>query len=324
MAMQSVPKLSAITQAISLNREGLIADVLFPPVQTECKFSYIDWTSELKDLKSLNDWVTCKTDANEVDSGSYALVDGSTKDRALMHVLDECCVTVCGDNTVTGRLHAAKTRSLANRLLIGREERAIKMALDKSKYTDNDTDTPATEGAVVDGGLFSLTAANFADPNFNLLRWFQGIAEGAVFGRKNVMITDLATLNGMLSHPSFIGAGYAPQATTSRESLASLLGLTKIVVAEGVYNDGLGEQVSLKKLWPKGTILFVSSYEYATSTDDTFSFGISAHTQPIQQFTWVDEKKGKGAGQTMQKAGHDLTEIVLSYKAATLVEIVTA
>ena len=108
---------------------------------------------------------------------------------------------------------------------------------------------------------------------------------------------------------------------TTAAKVASLLGLSKICIADANYNDGLGDTVTLKKLWPAGTMLFTSSYEFVTSDDEQFAFGITAYTQPIQQFTWIDEKKGKGAGATMQKIGHDMTEVVLSYKAATLVKI---
>ena len=318
---KSAPVLEAVTQEIALNREGLVADCIFPKVQTGCNFAYIDWTGELKDLKSINDHVTCKTDANEIDTGDLKLKHGGTQDHALMQSLEECCVTVCGVSNLDEKIAAQKTRALTNKLLIGREERAIRLATDVTKYTDNNALAPSDEGAVVDGGLFKLAKTNFDDPNFASLRYFQSINENALFGQRNVMITDLATLNGLMTHPQFIGSGCVVDPMTSMDKVASLLGLSKICIADGKYNDGLGEQVSIKKLWPKNTILFTSSYEFITSTDPQLAFGITAYSQDLTPHQFIDEKKGKGAGAMMQKIGHDLTEVVLSYKAATLVKL---
>lgn len=319
--LPQVPELTAITQEITLNRSGLVADCIFPLVKTPCLFSYIDWTAELKELKSIADLVTCKSDANETGGAEFELKQAATRDRALMQVMDECCVVVCGDPQINVKIAAGKTRSLSNKLLIGREERAIDLATNVANYVNNNTATPATADAVIDGGRFNLSTANFNDPNFPLLRYLQGINENAKFGARNVMVTDLATINAMLVHPNFIGSGCVVDPITTIEKVRSLLGLTKICIADAMYNDGIGDQVALKKLWPAGTIFFAASHEFVTSQDDTFSFGIGAHTQPLEQHMWLDHKKGKGEGATMQKIGHDITEVVLSYKAATLLKI---
>lgn len=323
MAYQQYPALSAITQEIALNREGLVADCIFPKVQTGCQFGVIDWTDELKDLKSINDHVTCKTDANEIDSGDMKLTFHGTRDHALMQGLEECCVEVCGVTNLDQKIAAQKTRVLTQKLLIGREERAIALATDVSKYTTNTGLTPSSPDAVVDGGYFTITPTNFNDPDFALLRWLQGINENAMFGQRNVMVTDLATLNALLTHPNFIGAGCIVDPMTTSDRVASLLGLSKICIADAVYNDGIGDTVSIKKLWPKNTILFTSSYEFITAQDPQLAFGLTAYSQDLNQYTFNDPKKGKGEGMLMQKIGHDLTEIVLSYKAATLVKVTT-
>lgn len=318
---ESRPELSAISQQMSLSRDGLVADVIFPKVQTGCKFSYIDWTAELKGLKSISDLVSCKTDANEVDGEGYKLIDHSTQDHALMQVLDECCVTVCGKPNINVEIEIGKTRQLTNKLLVSREQRAIALATDDSKYTDNNAKKPDAVDAVIDGGLFKVAKATFFGPGYKVLSYLNGINDYANFGSRNVMVTDRATLNALLTHPDFLGAGCIVDPKTSAEKVASLLGLEKIVVADAAYNDGVGNNVSLTKFWPKDTMLFLSSQEFVTSNDQQFAFGISGYSQEFEQFTWVDEKKGKGAGARMQKIGHDLTEVVLSYKAATLVKL---
>lgn len=321
MAYQSNAKLSAITQEMSLNRSGLVADAIFPPVQTAEKFSYIDWTAELKDLKSVQDHVTCKSDANEIDTGALELKHGATHDRALIQTLDECKVVICGVESLDTKIAAKKTQSLTNKLLIGREERAIALATDVSKYTDNTTKAPYDEGAVIDGGLFTIDEEDYNDPAFDLRKYFSAINENALFGYRNVLVASLADINHLLTHPKFLGAGCIVDPKTTVEKVANLMGLSKIVVADAIYNDGIGDTVSLKKLWPKGTLLFLSSADFITSEDPQFAFGITAYSQMLQQNTWNDPKKGKGKGQTMQKIGHDMTEVVLSYKAATLVKV---
>lgn len=321
MNYESRPELSAVVQQISLNREGLVADAIFPKVLTGCKFSYIDWTKELQNLKPVSDAVNCKTDAHEVDSSGFALVDASTFSRALTQVLDECCVVVCGKPNINQEIEVGKTRQLANKLLLGREMRAIDLATDESAYVDNEALTPNSENAVIDGGLFNLSETDFSDPEFKLLNYLTGINDYAVYGMRNIMVTDRATLNQILTHPDFLGAGCIVDPKTTADKVASLLGLDRIIIADAKYNDGVGDQVSIQKLWPKGTIFFASSHEFVTSNDQNFSFGISAYSQELETNTWVDPKKGKGAGARMQKIGHDYTEVVLSYNAATLVKI---
>lgn len=321
MSYESRPELSAIVQQVSLNREGLVADAIFPKVETGCKFSYIDWTKELKGLKSINDHVSCKTDANEVDGEGFDIIDHSTRDHALMQVLDECCVVVCGKPQIKEEIEEGKTRQLTNKLLIGREERAISLATSDKYYTNNNALAPYDEGAVVDGGRFSIARTAFFDKDFDAKKYLEAINDYANFGKRNVMVADRATINQLLSHPSFLGKGCIVDPKTSVDALASLLGLDRIVVADAPYNDGIGNQVALKKLWPTGKILFTSSYEFITSNDQQFAFGISGYSQEMEQNTWIDPKKGKGAGARMQKIGHDLTEVVLSYKAATLINL---
>lgn len=323
MSFESRPELTAIAQQVSLDRSGLVADAIFPLPSnpTGCKFSYIDWTAELKNLKSIDDHVSCKTDAKEIDSEGFELVDASTKDRALTQVLDECCVTVCGRPEIKTDIEIGKTRQLANKLLLGREQRAIELATDASKYTDNDALTPNDEGAVIDGGLFKAAKTDFFGANFGLLNYLNGINDFANFGRRNIMVTDRATLNQILTHPDFLGAGCIVDPKTTADKVASLLELDRIIVADARYNDGIGDQVSIKRVWPKNTIFMASSYEFVTSNDQQFAFGLSGYSQLLEQNTWIDEKKGKGAGARMQKIGHDITEVVLSYKAATLIQL---
>lgn len=321
-AYPSRPKLSAIVQQISLKRSGLVADCIFPLVQSECKFSYVDWSNDINAARLVDDYLGCKTDVHEVDSEPYVLVDASLKDWGLSQVLSECCVSVCGDDQ-SAKIEAGKTRQLTNKLLVAREARAIALATTITNYTDRTNTLPSA--GLADGSRYYLTPTNFADPNYALLKYFQGVQSGSKLGiRKNVLVTDQATLDGLLSHPNFLGAGCLVDAVTTKEKVAALLGLEKICVADAAYNDSLGSTPNIGKFWPAGVMLFISSHEFVTTSDETLSFGITAYNRGITQFTWIDPKKGPKQGALMQKITHDMTEIVLSYQAATLIKIATS
>lgn len=316
------PKLSTIVQSANLNRSGLVADCIFPQVAVGAKhFSYIDFMNAENMARIVDDSVTCKSNVKEVGGEDLKLVDASLKDHALAQSLGECNITVCGDEgRVIAQLEAAKTRNLLNKLLTSREARAIALATDTTKFGAAVTTAP-TASTQIDGGYYTISATNFNDPNYGLRRYFQGFQEYARYGQFNTMVTDLATLNTMLSHPQFIGYGLVPTPMASQQTLASLLGVQKICIADATYNDGVGDTPAMKRFWPTGTILFTKSYGMSSTTEETFAFGISAYNRGFQQFTWLDENKGPEEGVLMQKQSHDLTEVVLSYNAALLVKV---
>lgn len=324
-AYPSRPALSSIVQQAGLNRSGLVADCLFPPVKTACKFSYVDWTNELLALKIEDESVGCSTDVHEIDTEAYSLVDSSVTPRALSQVLDECCTNICGDDSFQNKIEQGKTRQLMNKLLISREKRAIDLALLDSGYTlgaSSGAGLPVAEPTGTDGKRFTLAYANWTSPTYALRSYFAGIQSNRkVSPQANVLVTDLATLNVILGHPSFIGAGCVVDPITTPEKAAAILGVSKICIANASYHDGVGTTPNMTKLWPAGVMLFVSSYEFVTSQDFQLAFGISAYSEGFKQFTWLDEKKGAGAGALMQKQSHDYTEIVLSRMAATKVSL---
>ena len=94
---QSKNKLSAIVQQASLKRSGLVADCIFPPIKTPCRFDYIDWT-KAANIKVVEDAVGCKTDVREVDPEAFTLVSAKVEDHALQQSMGDCCVTACGDD----------------------------------------------------------------------------------------------------------------------------------------------------------------------------------------------------------------------------------
>src|SRR5690606_36121941 len=117
--------------------------------------------------------------------------------------------------------------------------------------------------------------------------------------------------------------GCIVDAVTTEQKVAALLKVDKICVADAGYNNGVGPAVSLQTLWHDNYILFTASYEMMTSDEQQVAFGISAYDKGFRVNHYIKPEKGGDAGVEMQKIAHDLTETVLSYKAATLVKIST-
>lgn len=320
-------KLSAIVQQAQLKRSGLVADCIFPQVKTPCRFEYIDWTNGLN-IKVVEDAVGCKTDVKEVDPEAFTLVTKKVDDHALQQSMGDCCVIACGDDAAyAAKKEQGKTIQLMNRLLIAREKRAIALATDESKYTANGTSgapvAPGASTAVNEGGLYYLAKTNLDNANFALLKWFMPIqTNNFLSGRRTKAVMSQNTLNALLVHPNFLGAGCIVDAVTTKEKVASLLGVQEICVADAGYNNGVGPAVSLQGLWPDEYILFTASYELVTPDEQQVAFGISAYDKGFRINNYVKPEKGPDNGVTMQKMSHDFTELVLSYKAATLVKIV--
>lgn len=318
----SKAKLSAIVQQAQLKRSGLVADCIFPQVKTPCRFDYIDWSS-MANIKVVEDAVGCKTDVKEIDPEAFELVSKKVEDHALQQSMGDCCITACGDDAAyAARKEQGKTIQLMNRLLIAREKRAIALATDESKYTDNLTVVPGGTGAVNEGGMYNIDLSDLRDANFALLKWFMPIqTNNFLTGRRTKAVMSQNRLNDLLVHPNFLGAGCLVGAKTTKEAVASLLGVDEICVADAGYNNGVGQAVSLQGLWPDNYILFTASYDLVTPDEQQVAFGISAYDKGFRINNYIKEEKGPDTGVTMQKMAHDFTEIVLSYKAATLVKV---
>lgn len=319
-----LPKMSALVLQASLNRKGLVADAIFPKVRTACAFKYVDWTNAAT-VKLVEDAIGCKTDVKEIDPDAFTLKDASTQDRALQISMGECCLESCGDVDLAELAEKGKTMQLTNSLLVGREKRAIALAVDESKYTANGTSgapvVPGASNAVNEGGLYYLTKANLANSSFALLQWFLPIqTNNFLTGVRTVAIMSQATLNKFLVHPNFLGAGCIVGSMTTKEAVAALLGVREIIVADSAYQSG--SNAAWTKLWNDDYIFLSASYNFLTAQDPTPAFGISAYTRNWAPYYYKKEEKGPTDGVVMQKQSHDETEVVLTYKAATLIKLV--
>lgn len=317
-------KMTAIVLQSSLSRSGLVADALFPKVRTPCAFQFIDWQNKVN-LQLVDDAIGCKTDVKEIDQNAFVLRTESTQDRALQISMGECCLESCGsDIDLAEAAEKGKTMQLTNTLLVQRERRAVLLATDESKYTANGSSVePVVPGAPTaenEGGLYFLSKANLANANFALLNWFLPIqTNNYLTGRRTVAVMSQNTLNKLLVHPNFLGAGCMVGAITTKDAVAALLGVREIVIADAAYQNGESNWVPL---WNDDYILFTASYKFLTADEPKPAFGMSAHSREWGTFYYLNPEKGPAEGVAMQKQSHDETEVVLTYKAATLVKLV--
>lgn len=318
----SKPKLSAILQQATLKRDGLVADCIFPPVKTPCNFEYIDWSNGIN-VKAVDDAVACKSDVHEVDPESFVLTPAKVQDHALVQSMGDCCVTTCGDDAgYAAKIEQGKTIQLMNRLLIGREKRAVALATNEASYINNNALVPGEVGAVNEGGMYSLTKASLNDANFALLKYFQPIqTNNFTTGRRTKAVMSQNTLNAFLSHPNFLGAGCIINPLTTKDAVAALLGVNEVCIGDAALNNGVGAAVSLAGNWSDNYILFTASYELLTVNEQQVGFGFSAYDKGFRINYYTNEAKGPDGGVQMQKMAHDWTEIVLTYRAATLVKL---
>lgn len=316
----TIPKVTAIINQGALNRTGLVADAIFPPVKTACKFSIVDW-NKAKGLKEIDDLLNCKTDVHEVDSTAYELLNYSTQGRGLSTVLTECCVGLCDDGSIADIIENSKMVELFDKLLVNHERRAVALATTTSYFTDNSTKVPGESGAVNEGGYYHIAASTALATNYNLLGYLQPIqSNNYLTGVRNVAVMTRSMLNKIQQNSSFIGASLGI-AQASEASIAASLGVSKIVIADAGFNNAVAEgAVSLQGIFPENTILFVANNPLQYSEQGKPTFGLSAYTQNFMTTFFLDPRKGLGQGQVSGKLAHDLTPIVVTYKAATLVK----
>ena len=210
-------------------------------------------------------------------------------------------------------------------LLINREKRVVALATDESKYTDNLTKKPGDTGAVNEGGLYKLALADLKDQTKDMLGYFQPIQnKNYLTGVRNIAVMTQSVLDLFIKHNTFIGHGLAVAPTTNAAQVAALLKVQEIVIADAGYNNSVSPSlINLQGIWPENYILFVAAHPLSYSTENKPTFGISPYTANFETNYWVDPKKGKGKGTVFGKVTHDLTEQVVTYKAATLVKLTT-
>lgn len=317
-----VPSVTAIIQYGALNREGLIADVLFPPVESECKFSIIDWNL-VTGLTGTDDVLSCHGDVKEINTEGFELLHFATKDRGNAVPLTECCIAACGKIDIKEKIENSKMVNVMDNLLINREKRAVTLATDESKYTDNTTKKPGDTGAVNEGGLYKLALADLKDQTKDMLKYFQPIqAKNFLTGVRNIAVMTQSVADLFISHKSFIGHGCAVAPETSLAQVASLLKVEKIVIADAGFNNAVAPgTVNVQGIWPENYILFAASHKLSYTAENKPTFGLSPYTENMSTNYWVDPKKGKGKGVVFGKITHDITEQVATYKAATLVKL---
>ena len=323
MKYVDIPSVEAVVTHGALNREGLISDALFPKLKVaNCTVGYLDW-DKAKELTGTDDTLTCTGDVKQIDTEGMEVKYLDIKPKGNSVPISECCIGVCGIDNLEAIVEQAKMVTLMDNLLINKERRAIALATDESKYTNNVALVPGESGAVNEGGVYHISVANFNDKTFDLLKYFQPIQENNYMtGIRNVAVMTRNKFNTLLRNQSFIGSGCAVPATTNESVIASLLKVDKIIIADAGFNNSVTPGVvTMQGMWPDKYILFASVRALSFSKEAKPTFGATPFKNGFQTIFWIDPKKGEGQGAVYGKTTHDETEQVVTYKAATLVEI---
>lgn len=329
-----------IIQEAGLNRGGMVAECLYPDVETGCKFEWIDWKStenkdgRLDNLRLVNDTVGCYSEPKGIDPSSFEYKQGKVADHGLSMPLKECCASACTpDGKLPFKIDAAKSEELVDLLLLGREIRAIQKATKVADYTNlatlqalpgNGSLTNIgmmekfSEGAYVD---FAGTLFLPGTDAFSILRSVQ--LNNFETGARNKAIMSKATAYKLMEHPSFKDGGCVVGVLTPMARLADLLEVSEICIAETSYNTASpGADFNLARIWDLNGefIMFVRSFGLATPDSMKRVYGFSAYEKGFRNRTYFDDKMGVDGGD-VQVVGHDFTETLADIKCATLVKI---
>lgn len=299
-----------------------VADCILPQVTVDdCKFKWIDWASTpnndgmFDNLKETSDLAGCYSTPASIDPSTFSFKYAELKKYALSIDLKECCgPRECGENLFD--VDEKKTMELVNRLLLGREKRAIDLAFNESYYADQTASNP--DAVSSEGALFAL---DLSVGTTDALKFFQNIQEDNLeTGERNVMVTTRKVLNAMLRHPSLKDGGCSIPLLGNLDQLASIFGVQKICIADAIENTAAaGAPYSLAKL-VGDHIFFSKSIEFATTESMTRAFGFSANQTGFNQRIWFDDNMGPEGGNRLT-AWHDFTEVVAERKASTLVRV---
>ena len=141
-------------------------------------------------------------------------------------------------------------------------------------------------------------------------------------GVRNIAVMTRNQLNAFIKNQSFIGHGCSVAPTTTEGSVAALLGVQQIVIADAGFNNSVTTgTVNMAGLWPEDKILLAQVSTLSFSQQAKPTFGATAYKNGFQTNFWIDPKKGEGQGAVYGKTTHDETEQVVTYKAATLINL---
>jgi len=314
-------RLLQIVQAAGLKREGLVADAIFPRVQTPgANFEWIDWSGtdgKFENLRQIDDKIGCYSTAKNIDPSVFEYKQGKVNDYALEMFLKECNLTACGE--LPFDIEAQKTEELVDRLLLNREIRAASNATNTSIYgtaipygsVTNSTDF---EGARITGVDLSIGANDY-------LEFFMNIQDNnSTTGPRNVAVMNRRTINQLRRHPSFKSGGCAIPPIEAPEVVANLMGVDRVAIADAYYNvSAAAGTTDLVKVLDNKILMLRNAP--LTGTDGIQRvFGFSAFEDGLNNMVYFDPKIGKD-GSEVQKVSHDFTDIIADVKSATLIEL---
>jgi hypothetical protein len=195
------------------------------------------------------------------------------------------------------------------------------VALDREQRAANVVFNPASYAAA---NVVTLTGAGqWSDPASDPVRTIL-MAMDAMLVRPNVAVFGRATATYLQMHPKVVAAVYAGAGNAAMggivgiDSLATLLGLQKIIIGEAHINAAKpGQTVSRARLWGKHAAFLYLNPQAMPQMGVTF--GLTAQWRTRFTSTWEDRDIGLRGG-VRGRVGESVKELVLCNDAGYFVQ----
>lgn len=266
------------------NREGFIADSLFPKVPVpQDKFKYLLVDPDVA-YRLYDDSMAPHASANEIDIKG-TLTDGVITDKALKVPTDEKET----DQNPGLALVQLKVSTVQDSLALGQENRAANILRATATY-------PAGNSTTLTGTAKWSDPAS--DPKAAILA-----AMDAMLIPGNVLWMGQAVYTALQQHPKLIQAvGTTGGAVDPRESMARYFQVDKIVVGKAFYSTNkLGQALVTARLWGTDAGLVYTNPRAPTGLMQVPTFGAWAVSTKggasiWRTYNWIDNTRGTGQG----------------------------
>lgn len=297
------PDLTGI--AIAYRNTGMIADEVLPRVPVgKPSFKYTVYPKA--DAFTIPDTQVGRTSSpNEVEFGASE-VTGSTKDYGLQLTIPEFdMLALEGGNSANSVYNPMRrgTMLLSDLIELDREVRVSNIVFNAANYGSANKTTLS--------GTSQWSDYTNSNPIDAILQ-----AIDAMIAKPNVLTLGQATWTKLRQHPKVVNAvkgNYYGSGTVSREALADLLEIEKIVVGQAWVNSAKpGQTVTTARTWGKHASLLVVNP--TVTPEGGLTFGYTPQWQNRLAYTKFDDERG-ARGSSVVKVVESVTELVVANDA---------
>jgi len=318
--------LTALVQEYGNCESDYVADCIFPRMNVcSQKFKWTKFDKEAP-YKTVNDFVGSCSQVHEVNMLESSFEHGETEGHGLevKIPLTDLGNANCGPcDNVNYDIVAKQTKYLFDKLMMQRELRAAKLALDTTKYDPAD--------------VISMTGAEFnntttpTDP----LNFFSNLIACKKGARPNGMLMNYKVWTVIRKIPTLLG-NTERRGMISEEEFKSIFGLDWLCIADSCFDDAAnGLPQDLKDTWDTSIVLFRRNRNFATTDCPEATFGFTAQTafniskptdsivpvnsgNPAMVMKWYDPSNGLH-GVWRIRVGEYVKEVIADYSQACII-----